>query len=190
MAFLVVLLVSGTAACAIFSPIFFQQTLAFARNAGYNVYVSIQRIQGNSALRLTVYDVTITAQTQINRDMGILSVLYGESATLEGVVRIGLGMDLEAGKFGILSCDIDDRSVRSRENRAPLAGAAFDPNAIRQEAYVAFKKQGAELAIANYWAEAKRRLESQLPPNWAVGVVVPDQPNLRECPAVLPTPAK
>lgn len=175
----------GVAACALFAPTFFQQSIRIAQSAGLNVYTLVLGVTGNPALRVTTYDATVTAVTTINRDMGIFSVLYGEGAKVEGTMRISLGADLKNGAFGVIACDIDYRTVRLTENRAPLSNFAFDPNSIKQEALLAFSTEAANQALAQYWLEAAKGLRAQFF-SWGLGVTIPDQPTLRTCPAAAP----
>ncbi len=182
-----VLIFAGSAACAIFAPLTFQNMVKAAQSAGLKTYTIILGITGNPALKLTTYEADVTAQASISRDMGMLGILYGEGANIVGTVRVALGADLKNNLFGVLSCDIDARTVRTTENRAPLAGTAFDNQQIKQEAYKAFEHQAAQQAIATYWSEARKRLQNQVT-SWALGVVVPEVPTLPECPSNLVEP--
>ncbi len=167
--------------CTIFAPNVFSQMVQAAQSAGLKVYTVVLGATGNAALKVTTYESDVTVSTTVSRDMGILSLLYGESAQITGTVRVALGADLKNGQFGILSCDIDTNHIVSTENRAILAGTAFDQQKIKQEAYSAFEKQAAQQAIADYWPEARKRLQGQFT-SWALGVIVPDKPTLAECP--------
>jgi hypothetical protein len=184
---LFVLIVGGCVATAFFAPTFFQQTIRIAQNAGLSVYTLVLGVTGNPALQLATRKATVNLETSITRDMGIFGALYGESATVKGTVFVTLGADLKNGKFGVLSCEVDYNSVRSNESRALFAGSAFDQNAIKQQAYIAFSKQAAEQAIEKEWLTAKKDLEGQFV-GWGLGVQVPAVPTLRDCPANLLTP--
>jgi len=187
--FLIIFIVVGGGACAFFAPAAFQQTIRIAQSAGLKVYTLVLSVSGNAALKISIYESVVTAQTEVNRDTGLLSVLYGESAKIEGTMRVSLGADLMNNKYGVLNCDVDDRTVRIAESRAPLAQFAFDRSAIRQEAFVAFKNEGARQAIVQFWPEARKRLQAQVT-SWALGVEIPEVPTLTECPAQLSgTPA-
>jgi len=179
---LLVLIVGSCGAMAIFAPAFFQQTLQIARNAGLSVYTLVLGVTGNPTLQLATRRVEVGLETNISRDMGIFSALYGESAKIQGTVYVKLGADLKVGKFGVLSCEVDYNTVRSNESRALFAGVAFDQNSIKQQAYIAFSKQAAEQAIEKEWLAAKKDLEGQFV-SWGLGVQVPAVPTLRDCPA-------
>jgi hypothetical protein len=178
----------GVGACALFAPAAFQQSIRMAQSAGLNVYTLVLGVTGNPALRVISYDGEVTAQTTINREMGIFSLLYGEGARIEGTMRVSLGADLKNGGFGVVGCDIDYRTVRLTENRAPLSNFAFDANSIKQEALLAFSKEAAQQALAKFWPEAKKRLETQFFA-WGLGVQIPIEPGLRMCPAAAIAPA-
>jgi hypothetical protein len=179
---IVAVIVAIIGACAIFSPTFFSQMVQAAQSAGLKVYTIVLGATGSAALKVTTYEADVTVSTTVSRDMGVLSILYGESAQITGTVRVGLGADLKNGLFGVLSCDIDTNHIVTSEGRSILAGAAFDPQQIKQDAYNAFESQASQQAIADYWAEAKKRLQGQFT-SWALGVVVPDKPTLTNCPA-------
>jgi hypothetical protein len=190
---LFVLIFGGCGGIAIFAPALFQQMTKIAQSAGLNVYTTVLGVTGNPTLQLATRKATVNLVTTINRDMGIFSALYGESSTIQGTVYVTLGADLKVGKFGVLSCEVDYNSVRSNESRALFAGAAFDQNLIKQQAYTAFSKQAAEQAIQKEWLTAKKDLDSQFI-SWGLGIQVPADPTLRDCPANLlnvptPTPA-
>jgi hypothetical protein len=192
LAALFVIISSGCAACAIFAPTAFANTIRAVQAAGLKVYTIVLGATGNPALQLVTYQGHITASTTISRDMGLLSLLYGESAQITGTVTVAIGADLKNDQFGILSCDLDTNSIRTEEQRAPLSGTAFDPQAIKQAAYSAFEQQAAQQAIANYWDDAAKGLKAQFAA-WALGLTIPQQPTLTDCPANLtaaagPTP--
>ncbi|MHB8625641.1 MAG: hypothetical protein ACYDBJ_04625 [Aggregatilineales bacterium] len=179
---LFVIIFGGFAACALFAPTAFANTIRAAQSAGLKVYTIILGATGNPALQIVTYQGHITVDTTISRDMGLLSLLYGESANITGTITVALGADLKNGQFGILACDLDTNSIRTDEQRAPLAGTAFDPQAIKQAAYGAFEKQAAQQAIANYWGDAAKGLKAQFA-SWALGLTIPEQPTLTDCPA-------
>lgn len=184
------LIFGGCGATAIFLPEFFRQMTKIAQSAGLSVYTTVLGVTGNPALQLATRKAQVDLITTINRDMGIFSALYGESSTIQGTVFVTLGADLKNNKFGVLSCEVDYNSVRSNESRALFAGAAFDQNAIKQQAYIAFSKQAAEQALQKEWLTAKQALDGQFV-SWGLGVQVPTEPTLRDCPVNLlnvPTP--
>lgn len=181
---LFVIIFGGFAACALFAPTAFANTIRAAQGAGLKVYTIVLGATGNPALQLATYQGHITVSTTISRDMGLLSLLYGESASISGTVTVALGADLKNDQFGILSCDLDTNSIRTEEQRAPLSGTAFDPQAIKQAAYGVFEQQAAQQAIANYWDAAAKGLKAQFA-SWALGLAIPDQPTLTNCPANL-----
>jgi hypothetical protein len=171
------------AACALFSPIAFQSLINVARGAGLKTYTLVLQVTGNPALKLTTWESDVTAIGRVQRDMGLLSLAYGQGAEVMGTVRIALGADLKNNQFGILSCDIDTNTVRTSSGSAPLAGTAFDLEQIEQEAYRLFKLQAAEQSLKAYWPETRRRLKDQFA-SWALGLDIPEQPTLTECPTI------
>jgi len=182
---LLVIIFGGMGSCALFLPTIFHETIQAVQGAGLSVYTVILGVTGNSALQLVTYQGHVTAQTQIKRDMGVLSLLYGESAEITGTVTVSLGADLKNKTFGILSCDIDPATITTNEQRAPLSGNAFDPQSIKQAAYAAFETQAAQQAIANYWPQARAGLQSQFA-SWALGLTAPAEPTVTTCPGVTP----
>jgi hypothetical protein len=184
LAALFVVIFAGCAACAFFAPTFFANTIRAAQQAGLKVYTIVLGATGNPALQLVTFQGHITVSTTVSRDMGLLNLLYGESADITGTVTVALGADLKNNQFGILSCDLDTNSIRTNEQRAPLSGTAFDPNAIKQAAYGAFEQQAAQQALSNYWGEAVKGLKTQFAA-WALGLTIPEQPTLTDCPANL-----
>jgi hypothetical protein len=181
MLILFVIAFAVTAACALLIPATFQSVINTIRNAGLQTYILILETRGSEALRVITYDVDVTAVGSVNRDLGILGLAFGEGATVQGTVRVSLGADLKNNRFGILSCEVDTASVRTTVGRAPLAGSAFDPEKIEQEAYQLFKASAAQQAIEKFWPEARTRLEAQFT-SWALGLEVPNAPNLTTCP--------
>lgn len=181
--FLVVVVVVAVscAACGIFAPLAFQSLINFVRNTGVSTYVFVMRITGSPALKLITYEADVTARASANRDMGVLGLAFGQGAEVMGTVRISLGGDIENKHFGILTCDIDTSSVRTTAGSAPLAGFAFDLEQIEQAAYEAFKEEAARQALEKYWPEARKRLRDQFVA-WALGLSVPDEPDLKACP--------
>ena len=185
-AIVIFLLVIGLmAACAFFVPQTFQSVINVIRSAGLSTYVWILGATGNPALKLTTYEVDVTATAAVSREMGILSLVYGEGAQVTGTVRIALGADLKNNAFGILSCDIDTNTIQTAEGRAPLSGSAFNSDEIKQAAYQAFKQEAANQAIGKFWSAARQRLKDQFA-SWALGLSVPDQPTLTSCPNIVP----
>lgn len=178
---LLVIIIAGFGSCALFAPTFFAATIKAAQSAGLSVYTVVLGVTGNPALQVVTYDSKVSAQTTVSRDMGLLTLLYGESASITGSVHVLLGADLKKQGFGVLSCDLDVSTVRVNEQHAPLSGAAFDPQQIKQAAYEALEHQAAAQAIANYWPQARKGLTGQFT-SWALGVVVPEAPTLTECP--------
>jgi hypothetical protein len=174
------------AGCAIFVPLTFQNVINVLRNAGYDVYVRVLSVRGEEALKVISFDVDVTAIGSVQRDLGVLGLAFGEGATVEGTVRVSLGADLKRKQFGVLSCDVDTKSIRTTVGRAPLAGAAFDTEKIEQQAYQVFKESAAQQAIEKYWGDAKVGLERQFS-IWALGVEVPKTPTLAACPTLEPT---
>ena len=179
---ILVIIVGGFVSCALFAPTFFAQTIKAAQSAGLSVYTLVLGITGNSALQVITYTSEVTAQTTVSRDMGMLTLLYGESADISGTVHVSLGADLKNRQFGVLSCDLDVNTVRISEQHAPLAGSAFDPQKIKQVAYSALEKQAALLSIHNYWPQARLGLTGQFT-SWALGVIVPETPTVTDCPS-------
>jgi hypothetical protein len=178
---LIVVIVVGFGSCALFAPAFFAQTIKAAQSAGLSVYTVVLGITGNPALQVVSYESDVSAQTTVNRDMGVLTLLYGESANIVGTVHVSLGADLKNKQFGVLNCDLDVNTIRVSEQHAPLAGSAFDPQKIKQLAYVALEKQAALLAVQKYWPQARQGLTGQFA-SWALGVIVPEMPTLTDCP--------
>ena len=190
--FLLAALVAGIiatiGACAVFAPYSFQQMVQAAQGAGLKTYTVILGVTGNPTLKIIVYDANVTASSTVTRDMGVLGFLYGENAQITGTVHVALGADLKTNQFGVLSCDVDTQTLNTIENRAPLSGSAFDSQQIKQAAYKAFEQQSSQQAIAQYWPEARRRLQGQFE-SWALGVQIPEKPTLADCPAnVTPAP--
>lgn len=183
-----VLVFVGFGACAIFAPLTFQSVLHTVQSAGLKTYTLVLGITGNPTLKVVTYEADVTANASVTRDMGVFSLLYGEGAQVVGTVRVALGADLKNNLFGVLSCDVNTSTVRTTENRAPLSGTAFDSQQIKQEAYKVFEHEAAQQAIASYWPEARKRLQGQFT-TWALGVAVPEQPTLPECPSNLTAPA-
>ncbi len=186
LALLLVIIFGGCGACALFAPTFFQQTIQAAQSAGLKVYTVILGVTGNSALQIVTYQAQVVATTTVTRDMGALSFLYGENAQVTGTLIVALGADLKNNQFGVLSCDIDVSTLKTNEQRAPLAGNAFDPQQIKRDAYTAFETQAAQEALAKYWPQARQILQQQAV-SWALGVKVPDQPTLTVCPSLTET---
>jgi hypothetical protein len=182
---LLVVAFGGTAACAIFAPPAFRSVIDFVRNTGFQGYVLILGTQGREALKVVTYEVDVTGIGRVERQMGPLGLIFGENATVEGQMRVSLGADLQERKFGVLSCEVDTSSIRTTVGRRPLAGTAFDPEQIEQQAYTMFKETAAQQAISKYWPEAKRRLEAQFT-TWALGLEVPTVPTLSACPVFVP----
>lgn len=183
--FVVVLGIIISVACAVLIPQTFQTVIKIAQNAGLTTYVWVLGVTGNPALKLTTYEADVTATASVSRDMGMLSLFYGEGAQVTGTVRVALGADLKNNTFGILSCDIDTKTIQTSEGHAPLSGSAFNSDEIKQAAYQAFKQEAATQAIAKFWSAARRRLKDQFT-SWALGLDVPEQPTLTECPAIIP----
>ncbi|MBX3066742.1 MAG: hypothetical protein KF726_27425 [Anaerolineae bacterium] len=171
----------ASAACALLIPSAFQSVVNTLRNAGYQTYVLILETRGSEALKVITYEVEVTAVGSVQRDLGLLGLAFGEGATVEGKVRVALGADLKSKQFGILSCEVDTDSVRTTVGRAPLAGSAYDPEKIEQEAYQLFKGTAAKQAIDKYWGEARTRLQGQFT-TWALGLEVPAAPTMTTCP--------
>lgn len=183
---LLVVIFGSTAACAIFAPLAFRSVIDTIRNAGYNSYVLILGTRGQEALKVITYDVDVTAVGIVKRQMGgLLELAFGEGATVEGVVRVSLGADLKEKGFGVLGCDVDTSTIRTKVGRAPLAGTAFDQEKIEQQAYQVFKEEAAKVALQKHWTEAKRGLEAQFT-TWALGLEVPNTPTLTVCPTFTP----
>lgn len=172
------------AACAIFAPPTFRAIVDAIRQTGYRVYTEIIRVTGNPALKLIVYESDVTASAAIERDMGLLSMIWGEGAQAEGTLRISLGADLNAQQVGIIACELDTNTLKINSSRAPLAGTAFNENEIRQQALLLLKTISAQKAIELYWPEARRRLEGQFAV-WGLGLKVPEAPTLNQCPSDL-----
>ena len=181
--FVPVLAIAIIAACALLAPQTFQSMVKSAQSAGLSTYIWVLGATGNPALKLTTYEADVTATASVNRDMGVLSFIYGEGAQVTGTVRIALGADLKNNTFGVLSCDIDTKTIQTSEGHAPLAGSAFSSDEIKQAAYEAFKKEAANQAVTKFWADARKRLKDQFA-SWALGLDVPDQPTLTDCPTI------
>lgn len=173
------------AACAFFIPQTFQSVIKVAQGAGLSTYIWVLGATGSPALKVTTFEADVTATASVNRDMGALSLIYGEGAQVTGTVRVALGADLKNNYFGILSCDIDTNTIQTSEGHAPLAGTAFKSDDIKQAAYKAFEKEAASQAIEKFWPSARQRLKDQFT-SWALGLVVPEQPNAIECPTIAP----
>ena len=180
-----VLAVGLSAACAFFIPQTFQSVIKIAQGAGLSTYIWVLGATGNPALKVTTFEADVTATASVNRDMGPLSLIYGEGAQVTGTVRVALGADLKNNNFGVLSCDIDTNTIQTSEGHAPLAGTAFSSDDIKQAAYQAFEKEAASQAIEKFWPSARQRLKDQFT-SWALGLVVPEQPNAIECPTITP----
>ncbi|MCS6869879.1 MAG: hypothetical protein RML95_03695 [Anaerolineae bacterium] len=177
-------------ATALFAPAFFEQLIKSAQSAGLSVYTFVFSVTGNPALKLIVYESVVSATVRVERDMGILSLLYGESATASGDVRVSLGADLQTNRVGVLSCEINTETLRTATGRALFAGAAFDSEQIKQAALRFFKEEAAKQALERYWSEVRERLRAQFISQF-LGFEVPDQPTLTRCPAdfgLSPTP--
>ncbi|CAG0988017.1 MAG: hypothetical protein IT322_06845 [Anaerolineae bacterium] len=168
-------------ACAVFLPSSFQAILDIVRNATVRSYVLVTEITGRPVLKVIVYEADVTAVAVVQRDMGALGALFGEGAEIRGKVRVNLGADLKAEQFGVLSCEIDAGSVQEFIGRAPLAGTAFDANAIRKAAYDAFKQEAAKQAIDQFWQKARSDMLNRFE-IWAVDLAVPEAPTLTTCP--------
>lgn len=174
-------------ACALFAPTFFAQIVETARSAGLNVYTFVFSVTGNPSLKLITYEVTMTATVRVERDVGILGLLFGESATATGEIRVALGADLQTNQAGVLSCEINTDTLRTSTGRALFAGTAFDSEQIKQTAFRFFKDEAAKQAIEKHWAEARSRLEGQFA-SWALGLDAPAIPTLTRCPADFGSP--
>ncbi len=170
--------------CALFAPAAFQGAINAVRSAGYKVYTLILSVTGSAALKITTFEGTVTASVTVERDLGALSVIYGEGAKIEGQVRVALGADLlaaEKGKYGILTCEVLTDSLRISVGRAPLANSAFNKDQILQDALNAFRQEAARVTIEKYWADARRRLKDNFV-SWGLGAEIPDTPTLTTCP--------
>jgi hypothetical protein len=170
-----------TVACALLLPSTFEAVINSVRNASRLIYVRVLEVTGSPALKVTTYDVNVSAFTRVDRDMGALGALFGEGAEVTGEVRIGLGADLLKDQAGILSCEINTDTMQTYVSRAALAGTAFDQGEIEREAYRAFRAEAARIAIAEYWPEARRRLRENFI-SWGLGATVPEEPDLTTCP--------
>jgi len=179
---LIVVIVGLCMAASFAVPNFFNQLLQAARQAGYSVYTFVSQITGNPSLKLVTYEVVISAKVSVERDMGILALLYGERAEVTSEVRVALGADLQTRQTGVLSCEINTDTLRIEGRRALFAGAAFDPQQIRQAAFRFFKEEAARQALARHWTDARARLEEQFISR-VLGFEVPEQPTLTTCPA-------
>lgn len=187
---ILVLIFGLCGATALFAPAFFEQLVKSAQGAGLSVYTFVFSVTGNPALKLTVYETVVSATVRVERDMGILSLLYGESASATGEVRVALGADLQTNQVGVLSCEINTDSLRTATGRALFAGAAFDSEQIRQAALRFFKEAAARQAIEQHWIAARARLQEQFISRF-LGFEVPERPTLTSCPAdfgLSPTP--
>lgn len=173
------------AACALFAPLTFRAMIRTVQEAGLSAYTLVLGVTGNPTLKVVVYEVDVTANAAVRRDLGVLSLIYGEGAEVTGTVRVTLGGNLAQKTFGVLGCELDARTIRSKTGRAPLAGAAFDSEAIKQEALLALEGEATKIAIKDYWPEARGRLRSQFA-SWALGVEVPESPSLTQCPRITP----
>ncbi|MFQ3535069.1 MAG: hypothetical protein SNJ58_04260 [Aggregatilineales bacterium] len=188
---ILVLLLGLCGGMAVFVPTLFQQLVKTAQSAGLSAYTLVLVVTGNPALKLVVYETTVGATVRVERDIGILSLLYGESATAAGQVRVALGADLQTNQVGVLSCEIDVNTLRTAAGRALFAGAAFDSEQIKQAALRFFKEAAAQRAIEQHWALARDRLRQQFISQF-LGFEVPDRPTLTACPTdfgLSPTPA-
>ncbi|MCC7205851.1 MAG: DUF4230 domain-containing protein [Anaerolineae bacterium] len=170
-----------TVACALALPSTFEAVINSVRNASRLIYVRVLEVTGSPALKVTTYDVNVTAYTRVDRDMGMLGALFGEGAEVTGDVRIGLGADLLRDRAGILSCEINTDTLQTYVSRAALAGTAFDQGEIEREAYRAFREEAARIAIEQYWPEARRRLRENFIA-WGLGFEVPEAPEQAICP--------
>jgi hypothetical protein len=144
--------------------------------------VTVIEVTGSPALKVITYEADVTAVSTVQRDMGILGLLYGEGAEVRGKMRVSLGADLKTNQVGILSCAIDTDTLQTFVGRAPLAGTAFDQGDIERGAYNAFKVEAAKQAIDKYWAEARQRLQDNFL-SWGLGLTVPEVPTLATCPS-------
>jgi hypothetical protein len=172
------------AACGIFAPAAFQSVIDTVRNAGLRTYTFIIGITGNPALKVTAYEATVTGIGQVERDMPfLLRLAFGQGARVEGSVRVALGADLLNEQFGVLTCEIDYRTVKVGSGSAPLAGTAFDIEQIEREAYKALTNEAAKQSIEKYWPEARKVLLGRFEA-WALGLKVPEQPTLTGCPDI------
>ncbi len=180
---IVLVLIFGVCgAIALFAPAFFDQLIKGAQSAGLNVYTLVLSVTGNPALKLTVYETVVSATVRVEREMGLLSLLYGESATATGEIRVALGADLQRNQVGVLSCEINTDTLRTATGRALFAGAAFDSEQIEQAAFRFFKEEAAKQAIEQHWAAARERLQTQFISRF-LGFEVPERPTLTSCPA-------
>jgi len=170
-------------------PNFFNQMLSAAQQAGYSIYTFVAQITGNPSLKLITYEVVMSAKVNVERDMGILALLYGERAEVTSEVRVALGADLQTRQVGVLSCEINTDTMRIETRRALFAGTAFDPQQIKQAAFRFFKEEAARQALARHWTDARERLKAQFI-SQVLGFEVPEQPTLTSCPADFnPAPA-
>jgi hypothetical protein len=163
-------------------PNFFNQMLSAAQQAGYSVYTFVAQITGNPSLKLITYEVVVSAKVSVERDMGILALLYGERAEVTSEVRVALGADLQTRQVGVLSCEINTDTMRIETGRALFADTAFDPEQIRQAAFRFLKGEAARQALARHWTDARERLKAQFI-SQVLGFEVPEQPTLTSCPA-------
>jgi hypothetical protein len=170
-----------TVACALVLPSTFEAVINSVRGATRLIYVRVLEVTGSPALKVTTYDVDVTAFTRVDRDMGLLGALFGEGAEVTGEVRIALGADLLKDRAGILSCEINTDTLQTYVSRAALAGTAFDQGEIEREAYRAFKDEAARIAVEQYWPEARRRLRENFV-TWGLGFEVPEEPEQAVCP--------
>jgi hypothetical protein len=181
----IAIFVGAGLACAFFLPTTFAGLIKVVQSAGLNVYVTVLGSRGQDALKVTTYEADVTATASVERNLGVLSLIYGEGAKVTGTVRVALGADLKTNQYGILSCDVDTSTIRTTVGRAPLAGSAFDSEKIEQEAYAAFKAEASKVAISQYWKDARKRLEGEFT-TWGLGLEIPAQPTLTSCPVISP----
>jgi len=165
----------------LFAPAAFQSAINIVRSAGLRVYTVILSVSGNPALKVTTYEGMVSADSKVERDMGLLSAVYGEGAEVSGQVRVGLGADLMNTQFGVLSCEVLTDTLQVSVGRAPLASTAFDKNEIMQKALAELKKTAAGASLSKYWAEARQRLKTSFF-SWGLGVDIPEKPTLTACP--------
>ncbi|PJF37015.1 MAG: hypothetical protein CUN49_02565 [Candidatus Thermofonsia Clade 1 bacterium] len=177
-------------ASALFLPNFFNQLIKSAQSAGLSIYTLALSVTGNPSLKLITYETVVKATVRVERSIGILSLLYGESASATGEVRVALGADLQARQVGVLSCEINTETLRTSTDRALFASAAFDSEQIKQATFRFFKEEAARQAIKQHWSIARERLRAQFV-SQVLGFEVPEQPTLTDCPTdfnPLPTP--
>lgn len=175
------------AACAMFLPSSFQVILDIVRSAAVRSYVFVTEVSGRPVLKVVVYEADVSAIAIVQRDMGALSVLWGEGAEIRGTMRVSIGADIVTKEFGILNCAVQTETIQEYIGRAPLAGTAFDASAIRQEAYKAFNDEATKIALEQFWAKAREDMKNRFE-LWAVGLEVPDEPTLTRCPTTEESP--